>query len=72
MISLVRRKQMDPSSKRKFENESAEGDLPILAMYFLKLADSSIIGTRRKEIRAPRSSKEFWIGVPVKHQRCCA
>jgi hypothetical protein len=25
--------------------------------------------TRRKLIRAPKSSSLFWIGVPVKHQR---
>jgi len=43
-IFLVRRKQMDPSSKCKFKNELAEGDLPILAMYFLKLANFFIIG----------------------------
>lgn len=41
-------------------------------MCFRKTSRSSSRGTRRKDTRAPRSSRSFCIGVPVRHQRLSA
>lgn len=41
-------------------------------MCFRKTSRSSSSGTRRKDTRAPRSSRSFCIGVPVRHQRLSA
>ena len=41
-------------------------------IYLRKVGALSRIGSLRNDISAPRSSRLFWIGVPVRHQRCCA
>ena len=40
------------------------------AMYFRNVAAFSSTGTLRNATRTPRSSMEFCIGVPVRHQQC--
>lgn len=41
-------------------------------IYLRKVGALSRIGTLRNDISAPRSSRLFWIGVPVRHHRCSA
>lgn len=71
--SFVLRKHIKSNNFLRLENRSPvpeEFGVAIgLAICRLKAGNSSKSGTRRNLISEPRSSKEFWIGVPVKHHR---
>lgn len=72
-IDLFRRRQIADRIRRRFSNSAVSSCLWIRTMdtYFLNVAGSLKSGIPTKRIRDPRSSREFWIGVPVKHQRMC-
>lgn len=70
--ALVLRRQVAPRSILKFEKRSLELDIDWFVICLRNVGAFSRIGTFRNVTRAPRSSRLFWIGVPVRHQRWSA
>lgn len=70
--TLVRRRQMVLRRSLRLENRSLEFEVDWFVIYFRNVGAFSKIGTLRKATNAPRSSRLFCMGVPVRHQRWTA
>ena len=70
--SLVLRRQIVWRSVRRLSKRVFNFEAVGFVMNFRNVGAFSSMGTLRKETRDPRSSRLFCMGVPVRHQRCCA